>query len=123
MTNFFIDEDFDLQSFNTLALPARARYFASITSVDALRQAMIWARDKNLPLLTLGGGSTVILAGDWPGLSASDLNEARDLRATTDLRSLFKGVLATQLKLPEAVLDARVFPDSRDVKPLDGLLV
>lgn len=68
MTSFFIDEDFDLQALNTLALPARARYFASITSVDALRQALIWARDKNLPLLTLGGGSNMILAGDWPGL-------------------------------------------------------
>ncbi len=68
MTNFFIDEDFDLQALNTLALPARARYFASITRVDALRQALIWARDKNLPLLPLGGGSNMILAGDWPGL-------------------------------------------------------
>ncbi|MET0378571.1 MAG: UDP-N-acetylmuramate dehydrogenase [Spongiibacteraceae bacterium] len=68
MTNFFIDENFDLQAFNTLALSARARYFASITTVDALRQALIWARDKNLPLLTLGGGSNMILAGDWPGL-------------------------------------------------------
>ena len=72
----------------------------------------------------LGGGVRGgRIAGDWPGLGASDLNEGRDLRATTDLRALFKGVLATQLQLPEAVLDARVFPDSRDVKPLDGLLV
>ena len=62
------------------------------------------------------------IAGDWPGLGAADLNEGRDLRATTDLRALFKGVLATQLRLQETVLDTRVFPDSGSVKPLDGLL-
>lgn len=61
------------------------------------------------------------IAGDWSGLGASDLNEGRDLRTTTDLRALFKGVLATQLKLPESVLDARVFPDSRSVRPLEDL--
>ncbi len=61
------------------------------------------------------------IAGDWPGLSASALNEGRDLRATTDLRALFKGVLATQLQLPESVLETRVFPDSKAVKPMDGL--
>ena len=72
----------------------------------------------------LGGGVRGgRIAGDWPGLSASNLNEGRDLRATTDLRALFKGVLATQLQLPEAVLDARVVPASREVKPLDGLFV
>lgn len=70
----------------------------------------------------LGGGVRGgRIAGDWPGLSASALNEGRDLRATTDLRALFKGVLAKQLQLPESVLDTRVFPDSKAVKPMDGL--
>lgn len=61
------------------------------------------------------------IAGDWPGLGASDLNEGRDLRATTDMRALFKGVLAAQLNLPESALDTRVFPDSRGLRPLRGL--
>lgn len=70
----------------------------------------------------LGGGVRGgRIAGDWPGLGTSALNEGRDLRATTDLRALFKGVLATQLQLPESVLDTRVFPDSKAVKPMDGL--
>lgn len=63
------------------------------------------------------------VAGDWPGLGASDLNEGRDLRATTDLRALFKGVLAAQLRLPESALDTQVFPDSRSLRPLEGLFV
>ena len=62
------------------------------------------------------------VAGDWPGLGAGQLNEGRDLRATTDLRGLFKGVLQPHLRLPVAALDGRVFPDSAPVRPLPGLI-
>ena len=62
------------------------------------------------------------LLGDWPGLSPSALNEGRDLRATSDLRALFKGVLGPHLGLTESVLETQVFPDSRMVRALDGLL-
>ena len=55
---------------------------------------------------------------DWPGLSNSDLYQDRDLRPTTDLRSLFKGVLGEHLLLPENFVETEVFPDSRTVKPL-----
>ena len=46
----------------------------------------------------------------------------RDLRATTDLRAVFKTVLAGHLAVPESALETRIFPDSRAVRPLDGLL-
>ena len=62
------------------------------------------------------------VAGDWPGLAPADLNEGRDLRATSDLRALFKGVLGPHLGLAESVLETQVFPDSRKVRALDGLL-
>jgi uncharacterized protein (DUF1501 family) len=60
---------------------------------------------------------------DWPGLSVRALHEGRDLRPTLDLRALFKAALAAQLGLGEAVLETDVFPDSRAVRPLDGLFV
>jgi uncharacterized protein (DUF1501 family) len=60
--------------------------------------------------------------GDWPGLAPSQLNDGRDLRTTTDMRALFKGVLAQHLALPEAALETEVFPDSRDVRRMEGLL-
>ncbi len=62
------------------------------------------------------------VGGDWPGLSAGALLEGRDLRPTTDLRAVFKGLLAGHLAVPEAALETRIFPDSRAVKPLEGLL-
>lgn len=62
------------------------------------------------------------VGGDWPGLTAGALLEGRDLRPTTDLRALFKGLLAGHLAVPESALETRIFPDSRAVRPLEGLL-
>jgi len=50
---------------------------------------------------------------DWPGLSAHDLYQDRDLRATTDLRSVIKAVLRDHLQISARTLDAQVFPDSK----------
>lgn len=60
------------------------------------------------------------IGGDWPGLAPAQLNEGRDLRATSDLRSLFKGIAIEHLGLAEGVLEKRVFPDSRAISPLAG---
>ena len=72
----------------------------------------------------LAGGAVAggRVAGQWPGISSQDLNEGRDVHATTDMRALFKGVLAGHLQVPAGALDARVFPDSGAVRPMGGLL-
>ncbi|MBQ0960614.1 DUF1501 domain-containing protein [Ideonella sp. 4Y11] len=55
---------------------------------------------------------------DWPGLAAAQLHERRDLRPTTDLRAVFKGVLADHLRVPSQALSQQVFPDSAAIAPL-----
>ena len=52
------------------------------------------------------------MLADWPGLSRSQRFEGRDLRITTDLRSVLKGVLGEHLRLPNAVIERTVFPAS-----------
>jgi uncharacterized protein (DUF1501 family) len=59
---------------------------------------------------------------DWPGLKDADLYEERDLKATTDLRAVLKGVLHDHLRVDERALAATVFPGSDDVKPMAGLV-
>ena len=61
------------------------------------------------------------MIADWPGLGERALHEGRDLRPTLDLRALFKAALAAQLGLGEAALETKVFPDSRAVRPMEGL--
>jgi uncharacterized protein (DUF1501 family) len=68
----------------------------------------------------IAGGRVI---ADWPGLGERDLRDGRDLEATLDLRAVFKGLLAGQFGLSEAVLEQDVFPDSAGVRPLEGLLV
>jgi uncharacterized protein (DUF1501 family) len=59
---------------------------------------------------------------DWPGLKPNDLYEGRDLKPTTDLRAVMKGVLAEHLGVPEAHIERVVFPDSGDVRPARDLV-
>ena len=40
----------------------------------------------------------------WPGVKESNLYENRDLRATTDLRAVLKGLLRDHLRIDERAL-------------------
>jgi uncharacterized protein (DUF1501 family) len=66
----------------------------------------------------VAGGRVV---ADWPGLASRNLHERRDLRATTDLRALFKAVLHQRFGLPESGLARTVFPGSDAVAPLESI--
>jgi uncharacterized protein (DUF1501 family) len=59
--------------------------------------------------------------GNWPGLKQNQLYEGRDLAPTTDLRAVFKGVLADHMRLGRNEVES-IFPDSGNVAPLSGLI-
>jgi len=67
----------------------------------------------------LAGGRVI---ADWPGLKAAQLFEARDLKPTTDLRAVLKGLLRDHLRVEERALAESVFPGSADVQPISGLV-
>ena len=79
-----------------------------------------------------GTGTVAFLAGgalkggrviaDWPGLKPAQLFEDRDLKPTTDLRAVLKGLLRDHLRVEDSVLVSSVFPDSADVRPIDDLV-
>jgi uncharacterized protein (DUF1501 family) len=72
--------------------------------------------------LLIGGalkGGRVI--ADWPGVKPTDLHENRDLKATTDLRAVLKGLLKDHLRVDDAKLAADIFPGSGSVAPMGGL--
>jgi uncharacterized protein (DUF1501 family) len=79
-----------------------------------------------------GTGTVAFLAGgalrggrmvaDWPGLKPAQLYEERDLKPTTDLRSVLKGLLRDHLRVEERVLASMVFPDSNGIAPTPGLV-
>ncbi|MFT3906522.1 MAG: DUF1501 domain-containing protein [Steroidobacteraceae bacterium] len=59
---------------------------------------------------------------DWPGLSAANLYQGRDLKPTLDLRAVMKSVLHDHLQVAQTALDREVFPDSGALRHVDGLL-
>jgi uncharacterized protein (DUF1501 family) len=73
--------------------------------------------------LAVGGalkGGRVI--ADWPGLKPANLLEDRDLKPTTDLRAVLKGLVKDHLRADDRMLAADVFPGSEQIKPMAGLL-
>ena len=79
-----------------------------------------------------GTGTIALLAGgavkggrvisDWPSLKPASLYEGRDLKPTTDLRAVVKGVLTDHLGISGRLLAETVFPDSAASKPMRGLV-
>jgi uncharacterized protein (DUF1501 family) len=59
---------------------------------------------------------------DWPGLSEAKLYQSRDLKPTTDLRAVLKGLLRDHLRVDERALAATIFPGSSAVKAIPGLV-
>jgi uncharacterized protein (DUF1501 family) len=60
---------------------------------------------------------------DWPGLKPEQLHEQRDLRPTTDIRAVAKGVVADLFGLSGPVLAEKVFPGTGGFAPMQGLIV
>ncbi len=65
-----LKQNVPLAQMTTLGIGGPARFFAEITSADALSEAVSWAAARGIALLVLGGGSNLVIADSgWPGLA------------------------------------------------------
>jgi UDP-N-acetylmuramate dehydrogenase len=74
-----LQTDFDLTAFNTLGLKSQAVLYAEIQNEADLKQALAEAKNKNLALKILGGGSNLVLPSDVAGLTIHIVNKGRKL--------------------------------------------
>ena len=72
-----------LQSLNTFGLPARAAWFAAMETPAQLAALSAWPEWKRLRRFVLGGGSNLVLAGDFDGLVLHVRIPGRELIAET----------------------------------------
>ena len=63
-----IQQNIQLQRYNSLRLPAVADYFCAVSTEEDLLAALDYARQHRLAVTPLGGGSNLVLAGDLQGL-------------------------------------------------------
>ena len=62
------------------------------------------------------------MIADWPGLKAANLHEGRDLKPTTDLRAVLKGLLKDHLRVDERRAREQGVSRQRRGEADDGLL-
>ena len=74
-------QNVSLRSFNTLGLEARAAAFVTVQNEDGLLQALRWAKKQKLPVVPLGEGSNVVLAGDLDALVLHQQSKGREVLA------------------------------------------
>jgi UDP-N-acetylmuramate dehydrogenase len=64
-----IRENVALAPMTTLGIGGPARYFADVTDAEDLAAGIRWARDREVPLFILGGGSNIVVGDSgFPGL-------------------------------------------------------
>lgn len=62
------------------------------------------------------------ILADWPGLKVEQMHERRDLKPTTDLRAVAKGLMADLFGISPLALGRDVFPGTAGIAPMKGLV-
>ena len=58
----------DLTPWNSLSLPATASALLNVVDDAVLPEALAWSLEKGMPLVPIGQGSNIVLAGDVDAL-------------------------------------------------------
>lgn len=59
-----IEENISLREFTTFKIGGSARYFTRLTASEEVPELINFAKEKNLPIFILGGGSNIIVSDD-----------------------------------------------------------
>ncbi len=90
-----------LAQFCTIDVGGPARYFVAARSDREVCDAVAWARNANLPMLVLGGGSNVVIADrGFPGLvvRSPSAGLTRALTARSSIYNVGAGEVVGQLR-------------------------
>ena len=63
-----IQENISLKPFNTFGIDQKARFFVKVSSVEELKESILFARKIKLEVFILGGGSNILLTQDLESL-------------------------------------------------------
>ncbi|MDP3836902.1 MAG: UDP-N-acetylmuramate dehydrogenase [bacterium] len=77
-----INEKVDLTKYTTLKIGAKAAYFSIIRQEEDLLEAIVFAKNKKVPIMILGGGSNILMTKPFPGLVLK--NELKGVRVVKE---------------------------------------
>lgn len=64
-----IQENYSLKLYNTFGVDAKADYFVEANNFTDLKKALVFRRQRDLPILFIGGGSNMLFVNDFKGLA------------------------------------------------------
>jgi UDP-N-acetylmuramate dehydrogenase len=75
-----IFENVSLANFSTMRLGGPARFLAEARHKDDVEELVAWAKDRSLPIITIGYGSNIVWRDEgWPGLVIVNLITGGDI--------------------------------------------
>src|SRR5690554_4224395 len=83
-----LQENVNLKPYNTFGLSIRTKYFASFSSINALKSLL--SEVKNEKLLILGGGSNVLFQGNFHGVTLRNEIKGIELVEENDKNVILK---------------------------------
>lgn len=92
MSNLEIQEDIKLSELTTMRLGGPVRYLAEISEISQIKAAYDFARQKNIPVLIMGGGSNIIGRDEgFPGLVIINKLRGIEIISQDDSTLILKG--------------------------------
>lgn len=85
-----IKENFNLSGFTTMGVDANTRYFAKVTSISDLKEALDFSAKNEIDYLILGGGSNILFVKDFDGLVILNKMEGIEIDSETSKEVLLK---------------------------------
>lgn len=83
--SMYIQDNVPLGGYSTMRLGGRAAFLTEVNSVAELKEAWQWAKDKNLPIITVGDGSNIVWRDEgFPGLVIANRIPGYDLHPFDD---------------------------------------
>ncbi|HUC90178.1 MAG TPA: UDP-N-acetylmuramate dehydrogenase [Patescibacteria group bacterium] len=80
-----IRQNVSLKDYSTMRLGGLAAYVAEITNKQTISQALAWAKERNLPVMMIGGGSNIIWRDEgFPGLLLVNKISGLDVKQEND---------------------------------------
>lgn len=85
-TELPIQKDFDLRAYNTMGVSSKTSFFVEVNSVAQLKEAILFAKEKDLEILVLGGGSNVLFVKDFKGLIILNALKGKEFISETEIK-------------------------------------
>jgi UDP-N-acetylenolpyruvoylglucosamine reductase len=80
-----LQQDILLAPYTTYQVGGKAKYFAIIEDEETLLESLAWAKDNNLDIFILGGGSNILVNDDgFDGLVLKMHNIKKEIKETDE---------------------------------------